>query len=233
MRSTTALLLVSLARLCQLAPVIAAPYAIQPIFQSDFSQGNIEDDFGHVTTLYVPAAPLNWDATDVSHLRPAKDGFLYFTLDGSSDPAAKHSYILLENTYNHPTVILDHSVYPSVRSCHDNELVIEFSSPAAFKVAAESWSRGSTLVTHSAGCASTNQATKHSYWSVVHTKSDARSRCVKIQVRSIDVDQAIEATDVSWGSYSPVSQGHLRQRTMGSDDATLTGVLIDDLDPLR
>lgn len=83
MRSTIALLLVSLARLSQLATTAALPYNIQPTFQADFSEDTI-DDSSHVTTLYVPAAPLNWDATDVAHLRPSKDGFLYFTLDGSS-----------------------------------------------------------------------------------------------------------------------------------------------------
>lgn len=140
--------------------------------------------------------------------------FLCASSPASTDANAKHSFILLENTYNNPTVILDHSVYPSVTSCSNEELVIRFSSLAAYKVAAESWSRGQTLVTHSAGCAATNQATKHSYWSVLRTRPDVRTRSIKVQVQAIDVNQAIEATDVSWGSYTPILQGHLEQRAM-------------------
>ena len=112
----------------------------------------------------------------------------------------------LNTTFNYPAIILEHSAYFESVSCVEDGLKVEFNSPEALSYAQNTWRKlvddHWLLVSFSKGCEVADNG-QRTYWLVSDTHFDSNSLEVIVDCEQIDVSQAIDMVDMTYGKYKP------------------------------
>ncbi|THC93614.1 hypothetical protein EYZ11_006898 [Aspergillus tanneri] len=170
--------------------------------------------------VLYPAHPPNHDADDLAHLVPTPEQAMHFREGGKSatDPS---SFGHMVSTFNHPTVLLDHSSQIASVSCKPNGLDVCFKNEAAERHAAEKWDANhSPLIfsTNHPGCGNHHDG-KRSFWKVSTVLFKAKQKCASVNATEVSMEEAMKDFDLEFGhTHEKIHKERLSRR---STSATL------------
>ena len=137
----------------------------------------------------------------------------------STDHRDEHEFAHLINSYQYPTVVLEHSQFVSNVGCTPKgQLEVTFNDAEAFKTIRSSWKKKQMLITHTHGCLPSTIPEEHSYWLVDKYTYDTKRLVLVASGKQVDIKEAIGLTDVKWGTHLP----HVKRAGGIAEDETTT-----------
>ncbi|GLA65365.1 hypothetical protein AtubIFM56815_004397 [Aspergillus tubingensis] len=180
----------------------------------------------------LPAYPPGHNASDPTHLSPKMTQALHYRENGKTeeDPS---SFGHMVSNFNHPTVVLDHSVHISNVTCSTHGMNICFKSDEAKRQASEDWNTSQSpliLATYHPGCGDYMSGSR-SYWNVSSITFQPGQRCARANVTELPLEQATKDFDLDFGHYkTPVENARGKARRMAGDALIASSSTMDITD---
>ncbi|GKZ32162.1 hypothetical protein AbraIFM66950_001342 [Aspergillus brasiliensis] len=163
-----------------------------------------------------PAYPPGHNASDPTHLSPAVTQNLHFRENGKTENDTS-SFGHMVSNFNHPTVVLDHSLHISSVTCSPGEMNICFESEDAERQASEEWNPSQSpliLATYHSGCGDYSSGAR-SYWNVSAITFQSGQRCARASVTEVPLEEAAKDFDLAFGHYQTTNNGAVTRRSTG------------------
>ncbi|KAH8886458.1 hypothetical protein GQ53DRAFT_844965 [Thozetella sp. PMI_491] len=167
--------------------------------------------------ILYPGHSFGHDPTDHVHLTPGSTKELYYCQEGHRPAFHGSKHASLTAVFNLPTVVLDHSTHPlSVDCSADDKITVCFQQPQ-FDHVQNAWNIPEFyVITFHVGCGD-EYTGRRSYFHATNPRFNPTGRCVTVDARSIEQEDAIQSGEILFGTFRhpeyktrvPV-KGHIR-----------------------
>ncbi|KAI8932265.1 hypothetical protein NX059_010466 [Plenodomus lindquistii] len=188
--------------------------------------GYKEEKFRPQTEGDVQLKPCNhWshDVKDPKNLLPTPAGDktqLYYAENGEAQPSKTFYFGIIDLLFKAPAVVLEQSAYINNAAYSNNQLVVDFTSAVACDFAKTSWTKGTIIVSSSAGCKKSSDDDQ-CYFEVEDIVKSDDGKSITVKGKPQSQNECTEGGEASWGMYRPsTSNGGSIVNQPGSNGTT-------------